>query len=32
MVFWNQDFGGRGAGGGAFVWEVRVLWKVVKSE
>lgn len=31
-VFENQVFEGRGAGGGAFVWEMRVLWKVEKSE
>lgn len=31
-VFENQVFEGRGAGGGAFVWDMRVLWKVTKSE
>jgi hypothetical protein len=31
-VLENHVFGGRGAGGGAFVWEMRLLWKVVKSE
>ena len=31
-VFANQDLAGRGAGGGAVVWEVRALWKEEKSE
>ena len=31
-VLENQDLEGRGAGGGALVWLVRVVWKVVKSE
>lgn len=31
-VFANQDLAGRGAGGGAVVWEVRELWKEEKSE
>ena len=31
-VFENQVFEGKGTGGGAFVWEMRVLWKVEKSE
>lgn len=31
-VLANQDFGGRGAGGGVVVCDVRVEWKEAKSE
>lgn len=33
MVFLNQDFAGRGKGGGVLeFWEVSVVCRVVKSE
>lgn len=32
LLFANQDFGGKGTGGGRVVCEVREVWKVVKSE
>lgn len=28
----NHDFEGSGAGGGALAWDVRRLWRAVKSE